>query len=168
MINSSPPAILRAAFFVAIALSSTNLYAQIPAGSSARSIPTDVEKVDARVTQLITQAEARFKEGELHLKAGEREQAREKFDKAVDTILESGMDVRASQRLQTYYLELVERVYRLEVPQQNGPRVELAQNKIQPASYTGQYQQQDEKNEPQQIAGFKQQKFEPSPLDDLS
>jgi membrane-bound lytic murein transglycosylase D len=124
--------------------------------------------MDARASQVITQAEARFKEGELNLKAGEREQARDKFDKAVDVILESGMDVRASQRLQAYYLELVERIYRLEVPQQNAPRMEVAQNNIQPASYNGQYQQQDDKSEPQQVAGFKQQKYEPSPLDPLS
>ena len=116
MSTSFPRFIARAAFFAALTFSATNLYAQIPAGSSARSIPTEVEKMDARVTQLITQSEARFKEGELHLKANEREHAREKFDKAVDTILESGMDVRASQRLQTYYLELVERIYRIEVP----------------------------------------------------
>jgi len=120
--------------------------------------------MDARVSQVIAQAEARFKEGELNLKAGEREQARDKFDKAVGIILESGMDVRASQRLQTYYLELVERVYRLEVPQQTAPRMEVAQN-MQPVNYTGQ-SQQDDKNE--QEAGFKQHKFEPSPLDDLS
>jgi membrane-bound lytic murein transglycosylase D len=165
MTTSFPRFIARAAFFVALTFSFTNLYAQIPAGSSARSIPTEVEKMDARVTQLITQSEARFKEGELHLKASEREQAREKFDKAVDTILESGMDVRASQRLQTYYLELVERIYRLEVPQQQvTPRVELAQNV--PVNYTG--QTQDEKNTAPQEPGFKQQKFEPSPLDDLA
>jgi membrane-bound lytic murein transglycosylase D len=122
--------------------------------------------MDVRVTELITQSEARFKEGELHLKAGEREQAREKFDKAVDNILESGMDVRSSQRLQTYYLELVERIYRIEVPQQQvTPRVELAQNV--PVNYTG--QTQSEKNTtPPQEPGFKQQKFEPSPLDELS
>jgi membrane-bound lytic murein transglycosylase D len=165
MTTSFPRLIARAALFVALTFSATNLYAQIPAGSSARSIPTEVEKMDARVTQLITQSEARFKEGELHLKASERDQAREKFDKAVDTILESGMDVRASQRLQTYYLELVERIYRLEVPQQQVmPRVELAQNV--PVNYTG--QTQDEKNTTTQEPGFKQQKFEPSPLDELS
>jgi membrane-bound lytic murein transglycosylase D len=166
MTTSFPRFIARAAFFVALTFSAANLYAQIPAGSSARSIPTEVEKMDGRVTQLITQSEARFKEGELHLKSGEREQAREKFDKAVDTILESGMDVRASQRLQTFYLELVERIYRLEVPQQrDAPRVELAQN-VQ-VNYTG--QTQDEKNAtPPQEPGFKQQKFEPSPLDELS
>src|SRR3982750_4590877 len=167
MINSSPRAFLRATLFVALAFSATNLYAQIPAGSSARSIPTEVEKMDARASQVIMQAEARFKEGELNLKAGEREQARDKFDKAVDVILESGMDVRASQRLQAYYLELVERIYRLEVPQQNAPRVDLAQKNIKPASYNGQYQQQDDKNEKQE-AGFKQQKFEPAIGDELA
>jgi membrane-bound lytic murein transglycosylase D len=163
LITSFPRVIIRAALFVALTLSATNLYAQIPAGSSARSIPTEVEKYEARVAQLITQSEARFKEGELHLKAGERLQAREKFDKAVDTILESGMDVRASQKLQTYYLELVERVYRLEVPQQQvAPRVEVAMNMS--STSTGQFQQ-DEKNAPQE-PGFKHQKFEPSPADE--
>jgi membrane-bound lytic murein transglycosylase D len=165
MTTSFPRVIIRAAFLVALSLSATNLYAQIPAGSSARSIPTEVEKADVRVAQLITQAEAHFKEGEIHLKARELEQARQKFDKAVDIILESGMDVRGSQRLQTYYLELVERIFRLEVPQQQqkvAPRMELAQTV--PASYTGQFQQ-DEKDAPQE-PGFKHQKFEPSPADE--
>jgi hypothetical protein len=136
----------------------------IPIGSSARSIPAEIEKMDARVEQVKNRAEALFKEGELHLKAGERLQAREKFDRAVDTILESGLDVRASQKLQTYYLELVERVFRLEVPQQQvAPRTDLAQ--MVPAGTTGQFQQ-DEKDEPE--AGFKPQKFEPSPLDEYA
>lgn len=165
-ITSFPRVIIRAALFSALTLSATHLFAQIPAGSSARSIPTEVERMDARVTQLIAQAEARFKEGELHLKAGERLQAREKFDKSVDAILESGMDVRGSQKLQTYYLELVERIYRLEVPQQQvGPRVELASNNM-PSGMSAQYQQ-DEKDA-QQEPGFKHQKFEPSPLDEYA
>jgi membrane-bound lytic murein transglycosylase D len=164
-ITSFPRVIIRAALFAALALSATNVFAQFPAGSSARSIPTEIERMDARITQLITQAETYFKEGEIHLKARELEQARQKFDKSVDAILESGMDVRASQKLQTYYLELVERIYRLEVPpQQSAPRVELASN--MPATFNGQYQQ-DEKDA-QQEPGFKHQKFEPSPLDELS
>jgi membrane-bound lytic murein transglycosylase D len=166
MTTSFPRLIARAAFFVALSLSAINLYAQnkFPVGSSDRTILTEVEKADPRVTQIITQAEARFKEGELHLKANEREQALDKFNKAVDTILESGMDVRASQRLQTYYLELVERIYRLEVPsqQQVTPRMEVAQN-MQPTT-TAAYQEDKNEQEP----GFKQQKFEPSPLDELS
>src|SRR5438067_2086310 len=166
MITSFPRAIIRAALFVALAFS-INVYAQIPAGSSERAIPTEVERYDAAVAKLIEQAEARFKEGELHLKAGERDQARDKFDKAVDTILESGINVKASPRLETYYLELVERIYRLEVPQQQqrAPQMEVAQANIQQANYTGQQDQNPQ--EPPQI-GFKQQKFEPSLLDELS
>lgn len=167
--TSFPRVIIRAAFFVALAaVSATNLFAQGSLGSSARSIPTEIEKKDARVAQLITQSETYFKEGEIHLKARELDQARQKFDKAVDVILESGMDVQGYPRLRTHYLELVERIFRLEVPQQQQvtPRVELAQN-IQPASFTGQSQQQDEKDAPQE-PGFKHQKFEPSPLDELS
>ncbi|MDT5122711.1 MAG: rane-bound lytic murein transglycosylase [Acidobacteriota bacterium] len=165
MKTSFPRLIARAAFFVALTFSATHLNAQIRGGSSERAIPTEIEKTDARVTQLIADAEARFKEGELNLKANEREQAREKFDRAVDTILESGINVTGYPRLQTYYLELVERIYRLEVPQQKSTSpVELAQT-VQ-AKYTG--QEQNQQSEPQQEAGFKQQKFEPSPLDELS
>ncbi|HKR01646.1 MAG TPA: transglycosylase SLT domain-containing protein, partial [Pyrinomonadaceae bacterium] len=76
-----------------------------------------------------------------------------------------GINVKASPRLETYYLQLVERIFRLEVPQQQAaPRQEIAQN-MQQASYTGQYQNsQDEQQEP----GFKHQKFEPSPLDEYA
>jgi len=165
MINSSPRALLRAAVFAAFALLSTNFYAQIPAGSSTRSIPTEVERMDARVSQIITQSEARFKEGELNLKAGEREQARDKFDKAVETILESGINVTGYPRLQAYYSELVEKIYRLEVPQQQAaPRMEVAQN-VQ-ANYNPQ-DPQDDKNEKPEV-GFKQQKFEPAIGDELA
>jgi hypothetical protein len=138
----------------------------IPSGSSARSIPTEVENMDARVQQVISQAESRFKEGELHLKAGERLQAREKFDKAVDIILESGLDIRANQKLQAYYLELVERVFRLETPLQPvPPRIDLAQSGNAQVDYSGQFQQSGQE-EPE--VGFKQQKFEPSPLDEYA
>jgi membrane-bound lytic murein transglycosylase D len=163
--TSFPRVLIRAAFFTALALSANNLFAQGSLGSSARAIPTEIEKKDARVAQLITQSETYFKEGEIHLKARELDQARQKFDKAVDVILESGMDVQGYPRLRTHYLELVERIFRLEVPQQQvTPRVELAQNNMQPATFTGQYQQ-DEKDA-QQEPGFKHQKFEPSPADE--
>jgi membrane-bound lytic murein transglycosylase D len=82
----------------------------------------------------------------------------------VDSILESGYDVRASQKLQTYYLELVERIYREEVPlqqQSNTNSALVAQNTQTQEPATPQ------KSTPQQI-GFRDQKFEPSPLDELS
>ncbi len=165
LITSFPRVIIRTAIFVAFTLSATNLYAQGSLGSSARAIPTDIEKKDARVAQIIAQSETYFKEGEIHLKARELEQARQKFDKAVDVILESGLDVQGYPRLQTHYLELVERVFRLEVPQQQvAPRVEVAMNMT--STSVGQFQQ-DEKDAPQE-PGFKHQKFEPSMLDEYA
>jgi membrane-bound lytic murein transglycosylase D len=144
--------------------------AQIPGGSSARTTPSEVEKTDVRVNQIIDRAEIYFKEAELHLKASERDQARQKFDKAVDTVLESGLDVRANQRLQTFYLELVERVYRVEVPTMPvtlpSNAAVLAQNTTGTPAPAN---QQVAKSEPPPLQiGFRQQGFDPSPLDPLS
>src|SRR5437773_5108262 len=102
--------LVAALFFPAI------IQAQIPGGSSAREIPTEVQKTDGRVDQVIERANDHFRKGKLNLEDDKREQARDEFDKAVDEILLSGMDVRANQRLQTFYLQLVERIYREEVP----------------------------------------------------
>ena len=149
---------------VAFIASASSAFAQIPVASSARTIPTEVEQSESRITQIMTRAEDHFRRGKLNLEDNKREQARQEFDKAVDSILESGFDVRASQRLQTYYLELVERIYREEVPLQQplAPSVAntqlVAQNTQEPAA---------QKPVPAQV-GFRDQKFEPSPLDTLS
>src|SRR5215510_11648431 len=150
------------ALLMALVASAATTIAQIPVASSARTIPTEVEQSEGRITQIMTRAEDHFRKGKLNLEDNKREQAREEFDKAIDSILESGFDVRASQKLQTYYLELVERIYREEVPlqQQSAPvNTQLvAQNT----------QTQEQKTPPPPQIGFRDQKFEPSPLDELS
>lgn len=138
-------------------------FAQIPAASSARTIPTEVEQSEGRITQIMARAEDHFRKGKLNLEDNKRGQAREEFDRAVDSILESGFDVRASQRLQTYYLELVERIYREEVPLQQ-PSVPV---NTQFVAQNAQAQDPAQKTPPAPI-GFRDQKFEPSPLDELS
>ena len=153
----------RVALLTALVATAASSYAQIPAASSARSIPTEVEQSEVRVTQIIARAEDHFRKGKLNLEDSKREQAREEFDKAVDSILESGFDVRASQKLQTYYLELVERIYREEVPMQqpaHNTAMLVAQN-------TQSQEPATQKATPPQV-GFRDQKFEPSPLDTLS
>jgi membrane-bound lytic murein transglycosylase D len=139
-------------------------FGQIPAGSSARTIQTEVEKTDARVAQIIAKAEDHFRKGKLNLEDNKREQARDEFDRAVDSILESGLDVRASQRLQTYYLELVERIYREEVPLGHRPAQISATELVAQSNQTPAAPPQ---KTPPQI-GFLEQRFEPSPLDELS
>jgi membrane-bound lytic murein transglycosylase D len=162
MKTSHPTLIARLTLFSVLVLPAVGVYAQIPAGgSSARNIQTEVEKSAPRVQQIIKKAEDSFRKGKLNLEAGKRSEARDDFDQAVDEILTSGIDVRASQDLQTYYLELVERIYREEVPtatpSSRGNVIELvAQNGQNPPA------------PPMQQVGFVDQKFEPSPLDELS
>jgi membrane-bound lytic murein transglycosylase D len=152
--------IANAALLAAFVAPTVSLQAQSQQQSYLRNVPNEIEREDPRVQQIIARAEDQFRLGELNLKDGKREAARRKFDESVDTLLESGMDVRSNPRLQKYYLELVERVYRMEVPTKGLPAqsgaqyVEVAQQTGAPAA-------------PPQV-GFTEQKFEPSPLDDLS
>ena len=122
----------------------TSTRAQIPTAKSARAIPFEVEVSENRVSQIIARAEEHFTQGTHKLKLNQREKARQDFDRAVDTILESGYDVRAHLRLQTFYLELVERIYREEVPLGT--------------------QRHDRSEKP----GFRDQMFAANPLDELS
>jgi hypothetical protein len=117
---------------------------QLPSSSSARNTSTEITITDERVDQIIKRANDHFTKGKLNLEDNKREQARDEFDKAIDEILVSGLDVRASQRLQTGYLELVEKIYREEVPL------------IRSAA------QQDVKSAYQNQIGFRQQPLRPS------
>ena len=145
--------------FIGLPVSS---FSQIPVASSARTIPSEVEQSEGRINQIIARAEDHFRKGKLNLEDNKRNQAREEFDRAVDSILESGFDVRASQRLQTYYLELVERIYREEVPLQQ-PTAPVNTQLVAQNTQT-----QEQKTPPPSQVGFRDQTFEPSPLDELS
>ena len=168
----SPLRLAGSAFFAAATLFIPAInQAQIPGGSSARDIQTEVQKTDPRVDQVLERANDHFRKGKLNLDDNKREQARDEFDKAIDEILMSGLDVRASQRLQTGYLELVEKIYREEVPliqaspQQNATPV-VAQGAPNPQTETGEVAHVQQ---PKQVQiGFRQQGFESSPLDVLS
>src|SRR4028118_92893 len=102
------------AIFTTLVSPLANAYAQgLP--SSLRTTVNDVERDNPRVLQIMETAEQHYKLGELNLKDNKMDAARTEFDKAVDSVLESGMDVRSNPKLQTFYLKLVERVYRMEV-----------------------------------------------------
>jgi membrane-bound lytic murein transglycosylase D len=156
----------RVALFTVLVASAASSFAQIPVGSSARSIPNEVEQSEGRVVQIIARAEDHFRKGKLNLEDNKRDQARDEFDRAVDSILESGFDVRANQRLQTFYLELVERIYREEVPQQQ-PTAPVTTTLVAQNPQNQTQEPATQKPATPQV-GFRDQKFEPSPLDDLS
>jgi membrane-bound lytic murein transglycosylase D len=159
MTTSFPRFIARATLFVVFsALIVLNIYGQ---GSSARYIPTEQEKADLRVSNIINKAETHFKNGKLELENSRREQARDQFDKAIDAILDSGLDVRSFPRLREYYVQLTERIYREEVPLQ---QIVPQPNQTVQVAFNGTPQETPQ----QQQVGFRDQKFEPSPLDELS
>ena len=168
----TPIRLVSSALFAASLFFPAIIQAQGPAGSGGREIPTEVQKADARVDQVIERANDHFRKGKLNLEDNKRYEARDEFDKAVDEVLMSGLDVRANQRLQTFYLELVERIYREEVPtiqpapqQQNATPV-VAQSAPNPNAEKVEVAQTQEPKTVQ--IGFRQQEFETSPLDPLS
>lgn len=166
MTTSYPTLIARITLFAALVVPAVSVYGQVPAGgSSARDIPTAVQQSEAQVSKVITTAEDHFRKGKLNLEDNKRDQARDEFDKAVDSILESGLDVRASQRLNDFYLKLVESIYREEVPLGRSPVQGNVSELVAQNGNSGTAASQQA--EPPQI-GFRDQKFEPSPLDELS
>ncbi|MCA1614061.1 MAG: transglycosylase SLT domain-containing protein [Acidobacteria bacterium] len=132
--------------------------------------PSDIERGSGAVQSVIDRAEQHYKLGELSLKDRNYDAARGEFDKAVDAVLESGIDVRSNPRLQTFYLQLVERVFRMEVPAQ-GPSQAVIASVAAPLPAGGQIVNASATTEVaslQQPGFLRDQKFEPSPLDDLA
>ncbi|MCA1556300.1 MAG: transglycosylase SLT domain-containing protein [Acidobacteria bacterium] len=145
----------------------TTVYAQGLTVSSLRTTANDVERDNPRVLQIMETAEQHYKLGELNLKDKNMDAARTEFDKAVDSVLESGMDVRSNPKLQTFYLQLVERVYRMEVamPPATAPTGGVQAPQFIAASTSA---ANDIPVVAQQPGFVREQKFEPSPLDELS
>src|SRR5205085_10686582 len=97
MRTSRPRFFLQFALIPVFALATLAVRAQISATPSLRSSTPSGSARDAGVVaQIIERAEAHYRQGELNLKDRNPEAARSEFDKAVDTLLESGMDVRAN------------------------------------------------------------------------
>ncbi|MGI9105356.1 MAG: transglycosylase SLT domain-containing protein [Pyrinomonadaceae bacterium] len=155
------------AIFTMLVSPVSNLYAQGLTVSSLRTTSSDVERDNPRVLQIVEKAEQHYKLGELNLKDKNLDAARAEFDKAVDAVLESGMDVRSNPRLQTYYLELVERVYRMEVAMPSAP-VQTKGQQIAQFVAASTNATSDVVPVVQQPGFLREQKFEPSPLDELS
>jgi membrane-bound lytic murein transglycosylase D len=157
----------------------SSLRAQGLSASSLRNTtPSEIDRDAGRVQAIIDSAESHYKLGELSLKDRNLDAARTEFDKSVDAVLESGMDVRSSPKLQNFYLQLVERIYRMEVPAQ-----QLPAQAVVASNATSQPQQSAQPDGAQvivanatndvatvqQATGFlRDQHFEPSNLDELS
>ena len=159
-------------------------------GSGLRNIQPD-NAGEAKVNQITNDAGIYFKQGLLNLQDNRRSQARVDFDKAVEVFLMSNINVKSNGKLNNCYNQLIETVYRMEFPSLQQPQIkglavtcgwnidnQLAQSVVklsqpQPNNMAGDANLASSvvgngnQTEFQQV-GFSDQKYEPSPLDELS
>lgn len=152
----------------------------------------EVQTVLATENKLLADSGKLFREALSELGENKRRESGEKFDKAVEVFLYSTLNVKSSDRLQTCYSQLLETVYRLEFPsdaqppqlgqlsntcgwQWNEADFKLANDVAQSVRPSRQKKGTEKQGEmragdqPLEILfGFNTQKFEASPLDDLS
>lgn len=157
--------------------------------------PAQAEQAEQRIQQITTDAGRYFKQGLLNLQDNRRPQAREDFDKSVEIFLISGINLNSNNnaKARDCYNQLIETVYRMEFPSDKQPPLirplaatcgwnienDLA-DKVAKLVLTAPQQVPTSNNSlvasvvttptqtNEQVAGFTEQKFEPSPLDELS
>jgi LysM repeat protein len=161
------------------------------------SKPDQAEKAEARIRQVTKDSGRYFNQGLLNLQDNRHSQAREDFDKSVEVFLISGINIQSSKELRECYNQLIETVYRMEFPADQKPvnikglsavcswsiKEDLA-DKVSNLVKTNpnKVSTDENSNDKSLIAsaansgtrddfnpvGFTEQKYEPSPLDELS
>src|SRR5262245_47928355 len=121
------------------------------------------------IQRVIERSNGYFQSAEVSFKDGNFDRARREYDRAVDTVLEAGFEVRSDARLQQHYLNLVERIFQRQMTLMAGPSgpavSDVAQNGDNSPQSGAASKGQDRQSSDR---GFGQQIFEPSPLDELT
>ncbi len=159
--------------------------------------PVQAEQAEARILQVTSDSGRYFKQGLLNLQDNRRPQARDDFDKSVEIFLMSGINLTSNNnaKARDCYNQLIETVYRMEFPSdKQTPQIrslsatcswnidnDLA-DKVAKLVVTVPINEQPTNNNlliasvipnssnqtTEMTQGFTDQKFEASPLDDLS
>ncbi len=144
-----------------------------PVYAQGRGANTDIAAEQSHrnleIQRVIERSNAYFQSAEISFKDGNFDRARREYDRAVDTVLEAGIDVRTDARLQQHYQNLVERIFQRQMTLMAGPSgpavSDVAQNGDNSQQSGAANKAQDR---PSSDRGFGQQVFEPSPLDELT
>ncbi|MFN0119184.1 MAG: transglycosylase SLT domain-containing protein [Blastocatellia bacterium] len=149
-------------------------YAQGRGGASAPGgVPAEIQHRNEEIQKIIDRAEEKFQAGEEGFRRGDLQLARRSYDKAVDLILEAGIDVRTDRQLEQYFQKLIDNIH-----QRQAALARQAQTTELPpiipstpviVSQVNQPQEPKPAEKPQTgKPGFGDQTFTPSPLDDLT
>jgi membrane-bound lytic murein transglycosylase D len=144
-----------------------------PVYAQGRGANTDITAEQSHrnqeIQRVIDRSSGYFQSAEVSFKDGNFDKARREYDRAVDTVLEAGIDVRSDARLQQHYQNLVERIFQRQMTLMAGPSgpavSDIAQNGDNPPQSGAANKAQDR---PSSDRGFGQQVYEPSPLDELT
>ncbi len=160
-------------------------------------VTSEVQNAEAAVARILAESGNAFREGLTALQDNRRPQAREKFDRSVEAFLISGINLNSNNnaKARDCYNQLIETVYRMEFPNQaQVPQIrslsatcgwnidnDTADKVAKLVLTIPQTQQTTQTNNSllasvvpnnnqssDSLTGFTDQKFEPSPLDDLS
>ncbi len=155
-------------FALIYCLHTSPVYAQ--GRGSNTDLPVEQSHRNQEIQRVIERSINYFQSAEASFKDGNFDKARREYDRAVDTVLEAGIDVRSDSRLQQHYQNLVERIFQRQmtlmvaapVPAASDVAQNNGDNSPQPATAN---KTQDKQSSDR---GFGQQVYEPSPLDELT
>lgn len=195
MINASFNRLFTA--FIVFITAAVAVSGQIPGTGAAGNTRTpQVEQSEAQIRQVTDTSGRFFKEGLLALKDNRRSAAGEKFDESLEVFLLSTLNVQRNETLRSCYNQLIETIYRIEFRSNQAPNIrslaatcrwdiqnELADEIAELVVKTPERRSEtaapdggdklvrsagDLPSEDELAVGFDEQKFVPSPLDELA
>jgi membrane-bound lytic murein transglycosylase D len=147
-------------------LSGSIVYAQGPgAASNNNQLAVEATHRTQEIQRVIERSNTYFHTAEINFKDGNFDKARREYDKAIDIVLEAGIDVRSDSRLQQHYQNLIEHIFQRQMTLMIAAPIaaDVASTKDQQSS-SGQKLQEKQNSD----RGFGQQTYSPSPLDELA
>jgi membrane-bound lytic murein transglycosylase D len=130
-------------------------------------VPAEIANRNLEIQRIIERSNGYFQSAEVNFKDGNFDRARREYDRAIDIVLESGVDARSDARLHQYYQGLVDQIF-----QRQMTLLTAAPASVQAASNQDDRQKspssQTQQEKPGADRGFGQQVFSASPLDELT
>src|SRR5262245_41697155 len=136
-------------------------------GATNNDVPVELSHRNLEIQRVIERSNSYFQSAEVNFKDGNFDKARREYDKSVDIVLESGVDVRSDGRLQQHYQNLIEIIFQRQMTLMAAAPV-AASAEIAANGPQAQPEPQNPRENPSSDRGFGQQTYAPSPLDELT